>query len=327
TPIENSLTDLWSLLDFFNPGLLGTLPRFNEVLAEIQKKKDSQALYGPIKKLISPYILRRLKTDKNVIKDLPDKIEIPFYCHLTPEQAKLYQKVVDDLQKSLKDLSNNSKSSKERTNIVLQSITRFKQIINHPAHLLRDGDWSIERSDKFMRLAEISQEFAARQDKVLIFTHFKEIIDPLYEILRDIFGRPGLILHGKTPVKDRQNIVDEFQKRDGPPFFLLTLRAGGTGLNLTEASQVIHFDRWWNPAVENQATDRAYRIGQEKNVLVHKAITLGTLEEKIDNLLRDKKELAEEVLGSGEEIKLYRLDDEDLLKLVFLNLDQAVISN
>jgi non-specific serine/threonine protein kinase len=200
-------------------------------------------------------------------------------------------------------------------------------VINHPAQLTGDGDWSPSLSGKFKRLEELCREMAERQDRLLVFTQFKEIISPLHEHLTKVFGSPGLILHGGTKVSDRQKLVSSFQAPDGPPFFILSLKAGGTGLNLTAAGQVIHFDRWWNPAVEDQATDRAYRIGQKKNVLVHKCVTLGTLEEKVEQLISEKRELAAEVVGgaAGHELNLVNLGDRELLKLVRLDLDRAVL--
>jgi non-specific serine/threonine protein kinase len=327
TPIENRLTDLWSLFDFINPGLLGTRTRFLEIVQELEKRKEDQ--YGPLRRLIAPYLLRRLKTDRRVINDLPDKVETSLFCRLTPEQASEYQKITDGLAASLKAFSDprNPSVKNKRKGLVLRSLTRLKQLMNHPAHLTGDGDWSEERSGKFLRLRELCQELAERQEKILVFTQYAEIIEPLMGHLEKIFGKPGLDFHGGTPVKNRQKIVDAFQSPDGPPFLVLSLKAGGTGINLTAAGQVIHFDRWWNPAVEDQATDRAYRIGQKKNVLVHKCVTRGTLEEKIDSLLTGKRELAAEVLHTGEEISLLSLDDNELLNLVTLDPDRALMPN
>src|SRR6185437_10289985 len=217
------------------------------------------------------------KTDKRVISDLPDKTEVKAYCSLSKPQAALYQKAVDDLAEQLQ-----STDGIQRRGIVLAQLMRLKQICNHPAQATGTNNYAAERSGKFRRLAEIAEEIAARQEKVLIFSQFREIAEPLSEFLASLFGRTGLILHGGTSVKDRKAFVDQFQREDGPPFFVLSMKAGGTGLNLTAAAHVIHFDRWWNPAVENQATDRAFRIGQKKNVLVHKFVCRGTVEERID---------------------------------------------
>src|SRR6185312_1669183 len=245
TPIENRLSDLWSLFDFLNPGLLGTAKEFASFVKRLQGAAAPS--YEPLRNLVRPYILRRLKTDKRVISDLPDKTEVKAYCSLSKPQAALYQKAVDDLAKQLQ-----STDGIKRRGIVLAQLMLLKQICNHPAQATGTNDYAAERSGKFRRLAEIAEEIAARQEKVLIFSQFREIAEPLSEFLASLFGRTGLILHGGTSVKDRKAFVDQFQREDGPPFFVLSLKAGGTGLNLTAAAHVIHFDRWWNPAVENQ---------------------------------------------------------------------------
>jgi non-specific serine/threonine protein kinase len=301
---------------------LGSAQKFKKAVDELSTGGADQ--YAPIRRLLAPYLLRRLKTDKSVISDLPDKTETTVHCALTKEQAKIYAKVVEALEKSLSDLDPDEKDQIRRKGLVLRSLTQLKQLCNHPAQLIGDMDWTPERSGKFIRVAELTREMAERQDKVLVFTQYQEIIAPLESYLAEVFGRPGVVIHGGTPVKKRQGLVDEFQKDDGPPFFILSLKAGGTGLNLTAASHVIHFDRWWNPAVEDQATDRAYRVGQKKNVLVHKCVTLGTLEEKIDLTLREKRGLAQEILGQGQEINLLKLSDKALIELVSLDLDRAV---
>jgi non-specific serine/threonine protein kinase len=209
---------------------------------------------------------------------------------------------------------------------VLQTLMRLKQVCNHPSQLTGDGEYRADDSGKFQRIAEVCEELAERQEKVLVFTQFREIIDPLAEHLRRVFGRAGLTLHGGTGVKQRRQIVERFQHEAGPPFFILSLKAGGTGLNLTAASHVIHFDRWWNPAVENQATDRAFRIGQRRNVLVHKFITTGTIEQRIDELIEDKREMAEQLLGGdGGEIRLTELGDDQIMELVRLDATQAMM--
>ncbi|NGX47237.1 MAG: RNA polymerase-associated protein RapA [Chlamydiae bacterium] len=318
TPIENRLLDLWSLFDFLNPGLLGSSSRFKEYIKQLQ---TGSGQFEPLKKLVSPYILRRMKTDPKIISDLPEKIETPTYCQLTKQQAQYYQSTVNDLKKSLEIAD-----SKNRRGIVLQVLLRLKQICNHPCQFSGVGEYHPSQSGKFMRLIQICEELASRQEKVLIFTQFSAIIEPLAECLSGVFGRSGLILHGKTPVKKRKELVETFQNENGPPFFVLSLKAGGTGLTLTAASHVIHIDRWWNPAVENQATDRAFRIGQKKNVQVHKFITQGTIEEEIDKIISSKKKLASDVLGTSDEIKITELANEELLNLVALDIDRSTIT-
>jgi superfamily II DNA or RNA helicase len=318
TPVENRLSDLWSLFDFLNPGLLGTAKEFGSFVKRLQNA--STPSFEPLRNLVRPYILRRLKTDKRVISDLPDKTEVNAYCTLSKHQAALYQKAVDDLAEQLE-----SADGIQRRGIVLTQLMRLKQICNHPAQVAGTNDYTAERSGKFRRLAEIADEIASRQEKVLVFTQFREITEPLAEFLATLFGRFGLVLHGGTSVKKRKEYVEQFQREDGPPFFVLSLKAGGTGLNLTAASHVIHFDRWWNPAVENQATDRAFRIGQKKNVLVQKFICRGTVEERIDEMIARKSQVAGEAIGEGEagEVLLTEMDNDTLLKFVKLDLRQA----
>ena len=212
----------------------------------------------------------------------------------------------------------------KRRGVVLASLMRLKQICNHPSQWLADGSYAPAESGKFARLAELADEIAARQEKALIFTQFREMTRPLADFLAGVFGRPGLVLSGETEVKKRMGLVEQFQREDGPPFFVLSLKAGGTGLNLTAARHVIHFDRWWNPAVESQATDRAYRIGQKNGVLVHKFVCRGTVEEKIDALIESKQDLARQVLEGTDEVKLTELDDEQLLRLVAIDIRTAL---
>jgi SNF2 family DNA or RNA helicase len=212
----------------------------------------------------------------------------------------------------------------KRRGLVLSYLMRFKQICNHPSQLTGDGRYRTSDSGKFYRLAEICEAVASRQEKVLVFTQFREMTEPLQAHLTDVFGQPGLILHGGTAVGKRKKLVDQFQREEGPPFFVLSLKAGGTGLNLTAASHVIHFDRWWNPAVENQATDRAFRIGQKRNVLVHKFVCRGTIEERIDELIEEKKSLAEDLLKGGTEKMLTEMNNRQLLDLVSLDVDKAM---
>ena len=318
TPIENRLSDLWSLFDFLNPGLLGTAKQFGSFVKRLQNVEPPS--FEPLRSLVRPYILRRLKTDKRVIADLPDKTEVKAYCGLSKHQAALYQHAVDDLAAALKD-----SEGIQRRGIVLTTLMRFKQICNHPAQVTGTHDYLADRSGKFHRLAEIVEEIASRQEKVLVFTQFREITGPLAEYLATLFGRAGLVLHGGTGVKKRQELVDQFQREDGPPFFVLSLKAGGTGLNLTAASHVIHFDRWWNPAIENQATDRAFRIGQKRNVLVHKFICRGTVEERIDEMIGRKSQVAGEIFGGKDsgEVLLTEMDDATLMEFVKLDLRRA----
>lgn len=316
TPVENRLGDLWSIFDFLNPGLLGSgreFARFTKRLAATPHNP-----YGPLRDLVRPYILRRLKTDRAVIADLPDKTEVKAFCTLTRTQAALYQRGVTELAAELARTDGIA-----RRGIVLAFLMRFKQICNHPSHWLGDGAWGETGSGKFARLREIVEVIAARQEKVLVFTQFREATEPLAAFLASVFGRPGLVLHGGTPVKKRQPLVARFQEDEGVPFFVLSLKAGGTGLNLTAASHVIHFDRWWNPAVENQATDRAFRIGQTKNVLVHKFLCRGTVEEKIDTLIEVKQQLSRDLLEGGAEVLLTEMKDDELLKLVALDVHAA----
>jgi len=211
----------------------------------------------------------------------------------------------------------------KRRGLVLAYLMRFKQLCNHPSQLLGDGRFEADGSGKFSRLAEICEEIASRQEKTLIFTQFREVTEPLSGFLSGIFGRAGLVLHGGTPVRRRKKLIDQFQREGGPPFFVLSLKAGGTGLNLTAASHVIHFDRWWNPAVENQATDRAFRIGQRRNVLVHKFVCRGTIEEKIDALIEEKTQLAADLLEGGAEKMLTEMTDSQLMQLVSLDVERA----
>ena len=268
TPVENRLADLWALFDFLNPGLLGSRAVFQSFVKSLQAREENP--FAPLRQLVGPYILRRLKTDRAIIGDLPEKTETARYCCLTRTQVKLYGQVVRTMQREME-----SAVDIARRGVVLRSLLRLKQVCNHPSQLLGDGEYRPADSGKFLRLGEICEELAERQERMLVFTQFREVIDPLAEYLSAIFGQPGLVLHGATGVGERRGLVARFQSDDGPPFFILSLKAGGTGLNLTAASHVVHFDRWWNPAVENQATDRAFRIGQRRNVLVHKFMTTG----------------------------------------------------
>lgn len=321
TPIENRLGDLWSLFDFAAPGLLGTSKVFSEYTKKACKDSSSsqyERFMSTLRGLTQPYILRRLKSDKRIIADLPDKTEVQTFCSLSKEQLQLYQQAVQELALKLKEAQ-----GVERRGLVLSYLLRFKQICNHPSQWLGYGDYNAEASGKFLRLQEICEEIASKQEKVLVFTQFREIIPAIATFLSQVFGKEGLILHGDVPINKRAELVDRFQQEQGPPFFVLSIKAGGTGLTLTKASHVIHFDRWWNPAVENQATDRAYRIGQKHPVLVHKFVCQGTIEEKIDHMISMKKNLSKDILEGGREVSLTEMTDEELLDMISLDIYRA----
>jgi superfamily II DNA or RNA helicase len=317
TPVENHLGDLWSIFDFVNPGLLGNAKQFSRYAKSLADHTDNP--YGPLRELVRPYILRRMKTDKTVIADLPDKSEIKALCGLSRRQTALYRQAVEDLATRLQ-----AADGIERKGIVLATLLRLKQICNHPSHWLNDNVWAEQDSGKWARLRELAEVVAAKQEKMLVFTQFREMTAPLAAFLGQIFGRPGLVLHGETAVKRRKTLVQTFQEDETVPFFVLSLKAGGSGLTLTAASHVVHVDRWWNPAVENQATDRAFRIGQKKNVLVHKFVCRGTIEEKIDALIDSKQGLSDELLAGGAELNLTELANEDIMRLVALDLNTAM---
>ncbi|PYM18151.1 MAG: ATP-dependent helicase [Candidatus Rokuibacteriota bacterium] len=310
TPVENRLGDLWSLYDFLDPGLLGSAREFSAFVKRLAERRSES--YAPLRRLIQPYLLRRLKTDRSIVADLPDKM-------LSGRQAALYQKTVDELERAISGMAQGI----ERRGLVLAYLMRFKQICNHPAHWLGEGAWDEAGSGKLARLREIAEPVAARQEKMLVFSQFREATEPLAAFLAGLFGRPGLVLHGSTPVRARGGLVERFQEDAAVPFFVLSVKAGGTGLNLTAASHVVHFDRWWNPAVEDQATDRAYRIGQHRNVLVHKLVCRGTVEERIDRLIEDKQAMARGVLEAGAETLLTEMSDDDLMAMVALDLRRA----
>ncbi|HXJ96692.1 MAG TPA: DEAD/DEAH box helicase [Terriglobia bacterium] len=318
TPVENRLSDLWSIFDFLNPGLLGSSKEFTNMVKQLANRAHNP--YAPLRELVRPYILRRLKTDRTVIADLPDKTEVNAFCQLSRKQAALYEQAVKELASQLET----AEEGIQRKGVVLSFLMRFKQICNHPSQWLGDGEWSEEDSGKWARLRDIAEVIAAKQEKVLVFTQFREVTAPLAAFLGSVFGRPGLVLHGGTPVRSRQELVRKFQEDEAVGFFVLSLKAGGSGLNLTAASHVVHFDRWWNPAVENQATDRAFRIGQKKNVLVHKFVCRGTVEEKIDQLIESKRQLSKDLLEGGAEMLLTEMKDEELLRLVALDINAAL---
>ena len=319
TPVENSLSDLWSIFDFINPGLLGSLKSFKGYVKKLESDDENfNARYAPLRKLVTPYILRRLKTDKQVIADLPDKTELVRYCALSKSQIKLYRESVHSLKREIREVE-----GIKRRGLVLAYLMRFKQICNHPQHWLGLGEYKPGDSGKFTQLREIAETLASRGERVLVFTQFREMTSPLADFLELIFGRPGLVLHGGTAVKRRQKLVDEFQQSGGPPFMVLSLKAGGVGLNLTAASHVAHFDRWWNPAVENQATDRAFRIGQKHNVFVHKFVSRGTIEEKIDALIAEKVALAGAIVDVDANVSFTEMSDKELLDWVSIDIDRA----
>jgi non-specific serine/threonine protein kinase len=316
TPVENRLSDLWSIFDFINPGLLGSDKAFAAYTRRLAKAEHNP--YGALRELVRPYVLRRLKTDKAVIADLPDKTELKAFCSLSAKQAALYQQAVNDLAAQLQEARDI-----RRRGVVLSFLMRFKQLCNHPSQWLGDAAWAEADSGKFARLREIAEVIAAKQEKALVFTQFREAAEPLAAFLGSVFGRPGLVLHGGTAVGKRKDLVRRFEEDERVPFFVLSLKAGGAGLNLTAASHVVHFDRWWNPAVEDQATDRAFRIGQTKNVLVHKLVCRGTVEEKIDRLIESKQQLVRDVLEGGAELLLTEMSDRELLDLVALDIHAA----
>jgi SNF2 family DNA or RNA helicase len=296
TPVENQLSELWSLMEFANPGLLGGQKQFRERYAVPIERNGSEEAARELRRVTQPFVLRRLKTDKSIISDLPDKQEMKVWCNLTQEQASLYEATVTDMLSRINDAS----SEISRRGLVLATMAKLKQVCNHPAHLLGDGSRLPGRSGKLARLEELGEEIAAEGDKALCFTQYAEFGRMLQPYLAARIGCPVLFLHGGTSKKQRDAMVARFQEADEPVLFLLSLKAGGTGLNLTAANHVIHVDRWWNPAVEDQATDRAFRIGQRRDVQVRKFVCVGTLEEKIDAMIEQKKALAEQVIGTGE---------------------------
>ncbi len=317
TPVENRLSELWSIMQFLNPGFLGSQAGFRKTFALPIERYQDQGATERLKGLVGPFILRRLKTDPTIIQDLPDKIEIKAYCDLRPEQATLYEAVVKE---SLERIES-AEQGIERRGVVLGALTRLKQICNHPAQFLGDGSALPGRSGKLDRLGEMLEEALSVSDRALIFTQFAQMGHMLQAHLTSLFGVEVLFLHGGTPQKRRDRMVARFQQaRGGPPIFILSLKAGGTGLNLTAANHVFHFDRWWNPAVEDQATDRAFRIGQTRDVQVYKYICAGTLEERIDELIESKKALAESVVGAGEGW-LTEMSTDELRQIMTLQKD------
>jgi non-specific serine/threonine protein kinase len=315
TPVENRLAELWSIMEFLNPGLLGSAAGFRRRFAvPIESYRDRDAA-ARLRRLTGPFILRRLKSDRSIISDLPPKIETTVDCRLTAEQATLYRSIVDDLLGTIDETE-----GIERRGMVLTGMLRLKQVCNHPAHLLGDGSPLPDRSGKLARLEELLEELLAEGDRALLFTQFAEFGAMLRTHLRERFRREVLWLHGGLSRPERDATVARFEAPDGPALFVLSLKAGGTGLNLTRANHVFHVDRWWNPAVEDQATDRAYRIGQQRTVQVHKLVCVGTLEERIAALIASKRELAEMVVGAGEQW-LTELSTAELRELLALSAD------
>ena len=309
TPVENRLSDLWSLFDFLNNGLLGTSKEFSDYAKRIQSSES----YAKLRQVINPFILRRLKTDKSIISDLPEKVEMKAYATLTKKQIALYTALVKELEVGLVSLE-----GIERKGVVLASIMKFKQICNHPDQYLGQNTYEFSHGGKFSLLGELCETIREKRERVLVFTQFREMCEPISDYLESYFGRKGLILHGQTPVKKRTELVEQFNSDEYIPYMVLSLKAGGVGLNLTAANHVVHFDRWWNPAVENQATDRAFRIGQKKNVLVHKMIATGTIEEKIDMMIEDKMKLSDDLIGDSGENWITEMSSSELLELFAL---------
>ena len=311
TPIENDLTNLWSLFDFLNKGLLGSSSEFSDYCKHLEGKPED---YAKLKSLINPFLLRRMKTDKRIIKDLPEKCEILDYSDLSKKQVVLYRKTVEETARAIE-----SADGMSRRGIVLASIIRLKQICNHPDQYLGQEAYTPSESGKFELLRELCETIYEKRERVLVFTQFKEITSYLKDFLEEIFHAEGAVIHGGVTPKQRTRIVERFQSEEYMPFIVCSVKAAGTGLNLTKANHVIHFDRWWNPSVENQATDRAFRIGQTKNVMVHKFISKGTVEEKINTLIESKRELAENVIGEGSEKWITELSNDELLSLLRLD--------
>ncbi|MCG3162682.1 MAG: RNA polymerase-associated protein RapA [Acidobacteria bacterium] len=319
TPVENNVGDLWAIMEFLNPGFLGTQGEFKKTFfIPIQAQRDADAS-ARLKRLTGPFILRRLKTDKTIIADLPEKNEMKVFCTLTKEQASLYAAVAEDAVKTIKD-----SEGIQRKGVVLATLSKLKQVCNHPAQFLGDNSAIPGRSGKLARLTEMLEEALAAGDRALVFSQFAEMGGIIQKHLQETFGHEVLFLHGATPKKQRDRMVERFQSSNGdgngPRVFVLSLKAGGTGLNLTAANHVFHFDRWWNPAVENQATDRAFRIGQKRNVQVHKFICAGTLEDKIDEMIESKQAIAASIVGAGENW-LTELSTDQLRDLFTLRQD------
>ncbi|MBE8167240.1 MAG: DEAD/DEAH box helicase, partial [Shewanella sp.] len=321
TPVENRLMDLWSIFNFLNPGLLGSQANFKKIF-ETPIQRDNDLVQNKLlKNIVEPFILRRLKTDKSIIQDLPDKIEQKVYCELSSEQASLYQTLVDEITDKIEAAEQDPSMQKA---LMLSALLRLKQCCNHPAQVLQDGsEFSVDRSIKLQRLVELCKEAIANNESILIFSQFTEICEQLQTLIKNQLGFNTHYLHGGTSRTKREKMVEEFQQPDSPAsVFVLSLKAGGVGITLTKANHVIHFDRWWNPAVENQATDRAFRIGQQKTVFAHKFISIGTIEEKIDDMLESKQKIADSIVGNDESW-LSKLDAKSFVKLIQLSRENA----
>jgi SNF2 family DNA or RNA helicase len=318
TPVENRLSELWSISEFLNAGLLGRLEPFRRDIAIPIERYNRDDVAEKLKRVVRPFILRRVKSDPNVIQDLPSKQEMKVFCTLTREQASLYQAAVDESLESIE-----SAEGIERRGRVLALITALKQICNHPAQYLDDANGLAGRSGKLERLSAMVDEVLAAGDRALIFTQYRAMGERLVRELTRIFGAAVPFLHGGVPKDARDVMVSRFQEESGPKLFVLSVKAGGTGLNLTAANHVFHFDRWWNPAVEDQATDRAYRIGQQRSVQVHKLMCAGTVEEKIDGMLEAKRDLADRIVGAGEQW-ITELDNAGLRELLALAPNAAI---
>jgi len=312
TPVENRLTELWSIFDFINRGYLGTLREFQKSYAIPIERFKENSRATKLKMSVSPFVLRRLKTDKNVISDLPEKMVINDYCYLSKSQAVLYEKTLNEMM----DMISGFTGINRRGNI-FKLITALKQICNHPSQFLKGGEIGKELSGKMEKCISTVQNIIANDEKTLIFTQYKEMGDILCRVIRDECDTEPLFFHGSLTVPQREELIEKFQNDNNTKVMVLSLKAGGTGLNLTSATNVIHYDLWWNPAVEDQATDRTYRIGQDKNVMVHRMITLGTFEEKIDEMLKAKKELADLAVYEGEKI-ITELSDEEIYQIFSL---------
>ena len=306
TPVENRLSELWSIFDFINHGYLGTITDFNKNYSVPIEKFKEEARIEKLKKATSPFMMRRLKTDKTIITDLPEKVVLDDFCYLTKAQAALYEKVL----KTSMDEIHSAKAQINRRGAIFKLITSLKQVCNHPYHYLKYGDMSQGASGKTQKLVDILRNILDNNEKALVFTQYKQMGEILTRIISDEFDFEPLFFHGSLNVAQREKILKEFSDNPDKKVMILSLKAGGLGLNLTSAANVIHFDLWWNPAVEDQATDRTYRIGQDKNVMVHRFITLSTFEEKIDKIIKSKRDLAENAIFVGEKIITELSDDE-----------------
>ncbi|MFO1417873.1 MAG: DEAD/DEAH box helicase [Methylotetracoccus sp.] len=314
TPVENRLLDLWSIFNFLNPGYLGRQTQFRKAYeTPIQREHDGETSIR-LKRLVEPFILRRVKTDPAIIRDLPDKIENKQFCNLTREQASLYEAVVRDVERDLE-----ASEGIQRQGLMLSTLMKLKQICNHPAQFLQDDSpFTPERSHKLERLTDMLGDVLAEGESALVFTQFTDVGERLERHLRERLACRTHYLHGGTAQPKREQMIAAFQDTEAPPaVFILSLKAGGVGITLTRANHVFHFDRWWNPAVEDQATDRAFRIGQTRKVFVHKFVTPGTLEERIDQMIEDKKTIAGAIVGDDESW-LARLDDGAFRQLIAL---------